>query len=99
VTQKRHAATRSFDHLVGANKQHLRNREAEGLGSFEIDDQVEIARLYYRKIRWPAAFENLSGANTDLTISVRNARAVAQQAAGFGKLTREISCGYCMVCC
>ena len=35
----------SLDHLVGAGEQRLRHGEAERLGSFHIDYQLELGRL------------------------------------------------------
>jgi len=36
-----------FNHLVGGDKQSLRYREAERLGSPEIDHQFELGRQLY----------------------------------------------------
>jgi hypothetical protein len=41
------AASCSFDDLVGAGEQRWRNFEAEGLGSFQVDDEFEFRRLFY----------------------------------------------------
>ena len=47
TSPRRHTARRalSFDHLVGAAKDRLWDRQAEGLGGLEIDDQLEPCRL------------------------------------------------------
>jgi hypothetical protein len=37
-----------FDHLVGGGEQRRRNFEAERLGGFEIEDEVEFRRLGLR---------------------------------------------------
>jgi hypothetical protein len=41
-------APSSLDHLVGAGEQHRRHLDAERLGSFQIDHQLEPSRLYDR---------------------------------------------------
>ena len=35
----------SFDHLVGAGKQHARHGKAERLGGFEVDDKLKFSRV------------------------------------------------------
>ena len=40
-------APRSFDDLVGTGQHGLRNRQPDRLGSFEIDDQLELRRLLH----------------------------------------------------
>jgi hypothetical protein len=39
-----------FDHLVGARKQCGRYIEAERLGGFEVDDQLELGGLLDRQV-------------------------------------------------
>ena len=39
---------RSFDHLVGAQQERLRDFEVEGLGGRKIDDEIELSRLLDR---------------------------------------------------
>jgi hypothetical protein len=36
----------------------LGDREAEGLGGLEVDDQLELRRLLDGEVRWPDSFEN-----------------------------------------
>ena len=40
----------SPDHLIRPDKDRLRNRDAEGLGGFQIHDQLELGRLLDRQI-------------------------------------------------
>ena len=44
-----------FDHLIRPRQQRRRDREAEGLGGLEVDDQLELRGLFDRKIgrAWP----------------------------------------------
>jgi hypothetical protein len=36
----------SLDHAVRAEKHRLRNRDAEGVGGLEVDDQLGLRRLF-----------------------------------------------------
>jgi hypothetical protein len=47
----------SLDHLVCAAEQHRRHRNAEGLGSVEIDDQLVPDRILNGKLAWFFAFK------------------------------------------
>src|SRR5881397_2132666 len=38
------------DHLIRPQQQRGRDREAEGLGGLEVDDQLELGRLLERQI-------------------------------------------------
>ena len=40
----------SFDHLVGAQQERLRDGKLERLGSGEIDHEIELARLLDRNV-------------------------------------------------
>jgi hypothetical protein len=40
----------SFDHLVSAGEKHGGHIQIECLGGFQIDDQIEFGRLFYRKL-------------------------------------------------
>src|SRR6516162_10934973 len=49
----------SFDHLVGAQQERLRNGQAECLGGREIDDKLESGWLLDRNITGLCATQNL----------------------------------------
>src|SRR5262249_26959972 len=50
---------RLLDHLVRAQEQVPRNREAERLGGLHVDDKLELGRLFDRQISRLRAFEDL----------------------------------------
>ena len=50
---------RSFDHLVRPHQERLRDRQADGLGCFEVNDEVKLRGLFHREISRLRAFENL----------------------------------------
>src|SRR5580700_10932128 len=56
ATKKNRAA--SFDHLVGKGEKCRRNSEAQGLGGFEVDDEIELGWLLHRYIAGLGAAKN-----------------------------------------
>src|SRR5262249_54240169 len=68
----RSAHGNSFDHLVGAADQRQRNGKAEGLGSLQVDDQLDFGGLLYRQIGRLLALENPGGVATGQTVRFRN---------------------------
>jgi len=50
-----------LDHLIGGGEQRFRDRKAERLRCFEVDDQFNFYDLLDRQIRWLLTFENTSG--------------------------------------
>ena len=48
----------SLDDLVRPRQHVRRNRQANLLGRFKIDDELKLCRLFYRKIGWFRAFVN-----------------------------------------
>jgi len=57
-----------FDHLVGDCEHAWWNRQAEGLGRLEVDDQLKFGRLYDRQVGWLLALENPAAIGADLVI-------------------------------
>src|SRR5262250_2093755 len=74
-------AARSLDHLVGAAKERLGNREAERLASLEVDDEIELRWPFYRQIPRLRAFENLIDVAGRAAVHIRDADAVGHEAA------------------
>src|SRR5262245_51190498 len=62
----------SFNQLVGAADQRQRNGKAEGLGSLQVDDQLDFGGLLYRQIGRLLTLENLGGIATGQTVRFRN---------------------------
>src|SRR5262245_20225386 len=50
----------------------------------QIDDEIELGRLYHRQIGGLLAFQDATGIDTNLAIGFGDAGPVAHQAAGFG---------------
>src|SRR6516165_3094560 len=71
-----------FDQLIGSHEQLVRHGEAESLGGFEIDHQVEFRRLLDRQVAWLCAFENLVDEGCSTMVEFGNVLAVAHQPAG-----------------
>jgi hypothetical protein len=49
---------RLFDHLVGAGEKRGRHVEAEGLGGFQIDDQLVFRQLLDWERPWRCSSQN-----------------------------------------
>jgi hypothetical protein len=81
----------SFDDLVGAGEDQGRDRQAEHLGSLQVDDQLECRRLLYRQIGGLRAVKDLPGVNAELAKALRDPHTIADQAAGRRKLAPRIA--------
>src|SRR6516165_1772945 len=62
-------ALRLLDHLIGGRQQRFRDGEAEGLGGFEIDDELELGRLLDRQGICLFAAENAAGITAEEVVS------------------------------
>src|SRR4030095_11682521 len=67
--------------LIRPRQQRRRDRQAEGLGSLEVDNQLVLDRLLDRKIARPSALENLVHVGSGASIQFRNARSISHEAA------------------
>src|SRR5438128_9673344 len=88
-----------FDHLVGAAEQRDREREPQGLGGFEIDNQFDFRGLLHREVAWLLAFENSTDVNAHLSIGVYKTGSVAHQAADRGEVSPLVDRGHRMASC
>src|ERR1700752_2292038 len=51
----------SFDHLVGGSEQGRRDGDAEHRGGLDVEDQLELARLYNRQVGGLRTLEDAAG--------------------------------------
>src|SRR5262249_50993295 len=65
------------------------DRQAEGLGGLEIDDQLELRWLLDRKISWAGALQDPVHVTRGVSPKVGSVRAVRHQAAGVRILLRS----------
>src|SRR6516164_7059651 len=80
-------APRLLDHFVGGGQQCFWDGEAEGVGGLEVDDQLNFCELLYWEVGRLVAFQNASGIDASLVVSIAEAAAIAHQSAGHDELT------------
>src|SRR6266542_2516390 len=76
----------SFDYPVGADEERGRDREAKNLRGLEIDYEVKLGGLLYRKVSWLLALEDLVGEACEPEIKVRIVHAVDYQSPGLDEV-------------
>jgi hypothetical protein len=69
----------SLDYLISSGQQRFRDGEAERLGGFEVDQQLELDRLDDREVGRFLSFENSAGIEADLVINLPPRGCVADQ--------------------
>jgi len=60
-----------FDHLVGADEDHVRNFKTNRLCSFHIEHKLETRCLIHRQVGWSSSGQNFGDVNGRLPILVR----------------------------
>src|SRR5262249_58279370 len=78
-----------FDHFVGELLQLQRHFQAERLGSLEVDDELEFARLHDRQSGGLLTLEDAADIDGGLAVRVGQARGVGHEAAGVDQLARS----------
>src|SRR6266568_5510317 len=76
----------SLDHLVRAQKQRLRDCEAECPGGLQVDDNIELSGLLDREIAWLRALENLVHVASGTTVEVGKVHSIGHQTPKFHRL-------------
>ena len=71
----------SPDHSVRSRQHIWRDRQADLLGGFEIDDELKLLRLLDGKVSGLGAFEDLVHVSCRAPVQVRGIRPVVHEAA------------------
>src|SRR5215831_6113254 len=75
----------SPDHLVGLEEGHWSNRQAQGFGCLEVDDQVELGPLY-REVGRLGTLQDLVHKGGRALAQFAGVRPIGQQASRLGHL-------------
>src|SRR5262249_41420964 len=75
-----------LDDLVGLQQERLRDREAEGLRSLEVDEQIKFGRLLDRYVRGPRSAKDPVEIDGHTRPKRGDVRAVRHQSALFDEL-------------
>src|SRR5215471_18108246 len=90
-------STPSFNHLVGGDKELIRQREPKHPDGLAVNDQLELRGLYDRQVCGFRTSKNAADISPNLTISFRDAAAVAHESACFDKIAQGICRGESIV--
>jgi hypothetical protein len=80
-TIQRVSVQSSLNHLIRPHQHVGRNRQADLLSRFEIDDELELLRLLHREIGKLSAFEDLVHLGSGAPIKVIEVRPIGHKAA------------------
>ena len=91
----------SSNHLIRPRQYVGRNRQADLLGGFQIDHQLEFCWLLYGEVTRLGTLQNFVHINSGTPVQVGNAHAVADEPSGVDKFSpavqRRQSALYCEV--
>src|SRR5262245_45517393 len=79
-------STPSFDNLVGAQQERLRNLQSERLCGGEIYNEIELGRLLHRQIAWLRPAQNLVDIVPGASKEVGNVWSIGHQTTRFHEL-------------
>src|SRR5437867_5754796 len=79
----------SLDDLVRPREHGWRDRQAEGLGSLEVKDQLELGRLLDGEVGGLGALENLVHEDGGAAEEIREVSAVTDESTSLGILLRS----------
>jgi hypothetical protein len=74
---------RILDYPIRPHQHVGRNRQADLLGCFQVDDQLELRRLLHREIGWFGTFKNLVHIRSRPPEQIINARPIGHKPAVF----------------
>src|SRR5262249_51711166 len=87
------ALAESLDYLIRPQQQRWRDREPEGLGGFEVDDELERRRLLNRKVGRLRAPQNPIHVDGGASVQGRYVRSVSHKEPSLGILLEGVDCG------
>src|SRR5262249_43730441 len=87
----------SFEYLVGAARQGQRHVDAERLGGFEVDEELDLGCLLDRQLGGLLALDKPAGMDSCPAVCVPNVRSVAHQTAGRRELAPFVDCRHPVV--
>src|SRR5438094_2848803 len=70
MAHHRFSIARSLNYVVGSNQDVRRNRQADLLRCFQVDDEFKFRRLLDGKVGWLSSFENFVNEHRDTPIGV-----------------------------
>src|SRR5262245_2027050 len=80
----------SLDDLIRPGQERRWDRQTEGLGGLEVDDELELGRLLDGEVARLSTFEDLVDVASGAPKQIGDIRAVGHQALGFDKLPQLI---------
>src|SRR5947207_13131160 len=74
-----------FDHLIGAGEERRGNVDADRLGGFQIDHEIELGCLLDRQLAGLIVSEDAADIDAGLTMRINEVRTIAPHSPGFDK--------------